>query len=167
MRILRYANLDTSGLAAQYARTAQAISSGDFRAAQVKKLTGHQGLYRAKLDHADRLIFTLVKYRDELSALMLEVVRNHDYGKSRFLRGAAIDEAKITDADVVQARAEALPVRYLHEERPVVHFLDKPLSFDDAQDAIYRIPPPLIIVGGAGSGKTALAVTDRHIGASA
>ena len=158
MRILRYANLDTSGLAAQYARTAQAISSGDFRAAQVKKLTGHQGLYRAKLDHADRLIFTLVKYGDELSALMLEVVRNHDYGKSRFLRGAAIDEAKITDADVVQACAEALPVRYLHEERPVVHFLDKPLSFDDAQDAIYRIPPPLIIVGGAGSGKTALAL---------
>ena len=39
-----------------------------------------------------------------------------------------------------------------------MHFLDKPLSFDDAQDAIYRMPPPLIIVGGAGSGKTALAL---------
>ena len=26
---------------------------------------------------------------------MLEVVRNHDYGKSRFLRGAAVDETKI------------------------------------------------------------------------
>ena len=89
---------------------------------------------------------------------MLEVVRNHEYGKSRFLRGAAIDETKIADADAAQARAEALPVRYLHEERPVIHFLDKPLSFDDAQHAIYCMPAPLIIVGGAGSGKTALAL---------
>lgn len=158
MRILRYADLDTSGLTEQYARTAEAISRGDFRAAQVKKLAGHDGLYRAKLDHADRLIFSLLKHGDETCALMLEVVRNHDYGKSRFLRDAAIDEARIADADAVQARAEALPVRYLHEQRPVIHFLEKPLSFDDAQDAIYRMPSPLIIVGGAGSGKTALAL---------
>ena len=158
MRILRYSGLDTSGLAEQYRRTAEAIGRADFRAAQVKKLTGHAGLYRARLGDADRLIFCLVKHGDEVCALMLEVVRNHDYGKSRFLHGTAIDEAKIEDAGEAQARAEALPVRYLHEERPVIHFLDKPLSFDDAQDAIYRMDPPLIIVGGAGSGKTALAL---------
>jgi hypothetical protein len=158
MRILRYAGLETEGLTEQYSRTIEAIARGDFRAAQVKKLTGHDGLYRARLDHADRLIFSLVRHREEVCALMLEIVRNHDYGKSRFMRGAAIDEAKIPDAEVAQVRAEALPVRYLHEERPVVHFLDKPLSFDDAQDAIFRMSPPLIIVGGAGSGKTALAL---------
>ncbi|MGH8294461.1 MAG: ankyrin repeat domain-containing protein [Steroidobacteraceae bacterium] len=158
MRILRYADLDTSGLAEQCARVAAAIGRGDFRAAQVKKLTGHGRLYRAKLDHADRLIFTFVRHSAEVCALMLEVVRNHDYGKSRFLRGATIDEARIADAEAAQAHAEALPLRYLHEERPAVHFLDKPLSFDDAQDAIYRMPAPLIIVGGAGSGKTALAL---------
>jgi hypothetical protein len=60
---------------------------------------------------------------------MLEVVRNHEYGRSRFLRGAELDEAKIPDAD--EARAEASPVRYLNPERLVVHFLDRPLSFDD------------------------------------
>lgn len=37
-----------------------------------------------------------------------------------------------------------------------MHLLDKPISFDDAQEAIYRQPAPLIVVGGAGSGKTAL-----------
>jgi hypothetical protein len=158
MRILRYADLDTSGVTPQYARTAEAIGRGDFRAAQVKKLVGHEGLYRAKLDHADRLIFTLIRHGDEVCALMLEVIRHHEYGKSRFLRGAAIDEARIPDAEAAQARTEALPVRYLHEERPVVHYLDKPLSFDDAQDVIYRLPAPLIMVGGAGSGKTALAL---------
>ena len=158
MRILRYTDLDTSGLTEQYSRAVDAIARGDFRAAQVKKLIGRDGLYRAKLDRAGRLIFSLVKYRGEPCALMLEVVRNHDYGRSRFLRGAEIDEAKIPDADEAQARAEAIPVRYLHAERPIIHFLDRPLSFDDAQDAIYRIPPPLIVVGGAGSGKTALAL---------
>ncbi len=156
MRILRHADLDTSGLAEQYARTAEAISRSDFRAAQVKKFTGHERLYRAKLSHADRLIFSLVRHGEEVCALMLEIVRNHDYGKSRFLRGAAIDEARIADADVAQARAEARAVRNLREEGPVIHFLDKPLSFDDAQHAIYCMPAPLIIVGGAGSGKTAL-----------
>jgi len=34
-------------------------------------------LYRAKLDHADRLIFALVRHGEEVCALMLEVVRNH------------------------------------------------------------------------------------------
>ena len=158
MRILRYSDLDTSGLTEQYSQTAEQISRGDFRAAQVKKLTGHDGLYRARLSHAERLIFSLVRHGDEVCALMLEVVRNHDYGKSRFLRGVEIDEAKIPDAIEAQVRAEARPVRYLHKERPAIHFLDKPLSFDDAQDATYRLPPPLIIVGGAGSGKTALAL---------
>ena len=51
---------------------------------------------------------------------------------------------------------EAQPVRYLHPERTAIHLLDKPISFDDAQEAVYRQPPPLIVVGSAGSGKTAL-----------
>ena len=98
MRILEYADLDASGLEDQYERTRAAIARGDFRAAEVKKLEGHKGLYRAKLDRTDRLIFSLVKHRDEVCALMLEVIRNHDYDKSRFLRGAAIDESKLPRA---------------------------------------------------------------------
>src|SRR5207245_3722112 len=74
-------------------------------------------------------------------------------------RGAAIDETKIPDCseqDIAEAIGAALPVRYLHPERTTVHLLDKPISFDDAQEAIYRQPAPLIVVGSAGSGKTAL-----------
>lgn len=158
MRILEYADLDTSGLEAQYCRAKQAIARGDFRAAEVKKLDGHARLYRAKLDRSDRLIFSLVRHSEEAAALMLEVIRNHDYGKSRFLRGAAIDDGKVRDVTLGDAIAEAPRMRYLHPERTTVHFLDKPLCFDDAQEAVYRLPPPQIIVGGAGSGKTALAL---------
>jgi len=158
MKILEYIGLDTSRVKAAYRKVADAIARGDFRAAQVKKLASlsHGKFYRAKLDDADRLLFCLVRHGDEVCALMLEVIANHDYDGSRFLRGATIDEARIPDCDCAEAIREAQPVRYLHPERTAIHLLDKPLSFDDTQEAIYRRPPPLIVVGSAGSGKTAL-----------
>lgn len=158
MRILEYVALDTSHVEKAYRKVVQAIAAGDFRAAQVKKLTSltHGKFYRARLGDADRLLFSLVRHGDEVCALMLEVIRNHDYDGSRFLRGAAIDDAKIPDCDVAEAIREATPLRYLHPEHATVHLLDKPISFDDAQEAIYRMPVPLVVVGSAGSGKTAL-----------
>jgi len=158
MKILEYIGLDTSRVNASYRKVADAIARHDFRAAQVKKLANlsHGKFYRAKLGGADRLLFSLVRHGDEVCALMLEVIANHDYDKSRFLRGAAIDEAKIADVEAADAITEAQPVRYLHPERTAIHLLDKPLSFDDTQEAVYRQPPPLIVVGSAGSGKTAL-----------
>ena len=158
MKILEYTGLDTSRVAASYRKVADAIARQDFRAAQVKKLANlsHGKFYRAKLDDADRLLFSLIRHGDEVCALMLEVIANHEYDKSRFLRGAAIDESKIADIDADEAIREAQAMRYLHPERTAIHLLDKPISFDDTQDAIYRQPPPLIVVGSAGSGKTAL-----------
>jgi len=161
MKILEYVGLETSRVKGAYRKVTEAIARDDFRAAQVKKLANlaHGKFYRARLDDADRLLFSLVRHGDEVCALMLEVIANHDYDKSRFLRGAAIDEAKIPDCadhDIAEAIREAQPLRYLHPQRAAVHLLDKPLSFDDAQESVYRRPPPLIVVGSAGSGKTAL-----------
>ena len=153
MKVLEYAGLDTARVRAAYTKVCEALARGDFRAAQVKKLVGPSGgaYYRARLNDADRLLFTLLRHRDETCVLVLEVIANHAYDKSRFLRGAQIDEAQIADADVDAAVREAQPLRYLHPEHTTIHLLDKPLSFDDAQQAIYRRPPPLILVGSAGS----------------
>ncbi len=160
VRILEYSGLDTRGVAAHYRKVREAIAREDFSGAEVKKLVnlGQGKFYRARLDGANRLLFALVRHGGETCALMLEVILNHDYRKSRFLRGASVDETKIIDVDAGTAHAEAEPVRYLHPERSVIHFLDKPLSFDDAQDIIYSRPPPMIVVGSAGSGKTALSL---------
>lgn len=166
MKILEYIGLDTSRVNASYRKVADAIARHDFRAAQVKKLANlsHGKFYRAKLGGADRLLFSLVRHGDEVCALMLEVIANHDYDKSRFLRGAAIDETRISDVEAADAIQEAQPVRYLHPERTAIHLLDKPLSFDDTQEAVYRQPPPLIVVGSAGSGKTALTLEKlKHV----
>lgn len=159
MRVLEYAGLDTHRVKAQFAKVRAALERGDFRSAEVKKLgagTAQGSFYRARLDDSNRLLFTLFKYQEQGCVLLLEVILNHDYGSSRFLRGALVDESKIVDVSAEQAAVEARPIRYLHPERTQVQLLDKPLSFDDAQHAIYLQPAPLILVGSAGSGKTAL-----------
>ncbi|NTU53666.1 MAG: AAA family ATPase [Chlorobiaceae bacterium] len=158
MKILEYSGLDTTRVTPGYRKVTEALARKDFRAAQVKKLTSQSqlDLYRAKLNDADRLLFTLVRHGNETCILVLEIIVGHAYEKSRFLRGAPIDESKIPDADPAAAITEARPLRYLHPERTVIHLLDKPVSFDDSQEALYRQKPPLIIVGSAGSGKTAL-----------
>lgn len=158
MRILEYTGLDTAGLQKPYQKVADAIAKGDFRAAQVKKLGDFpQGkFYRARLDGTNRLLFSLLRHGDEVCALMLEVIRNHDYAASRFLRGAMIDDEKIPDVEPDVVAGDARPVSYLHPQHNVIHLLDKPISFDDAQETVFRTPAPLIVVGSAGSGKTAL-----------
>ncbi|MGK5085033.1 UvrD-helicase domain-containing protein [Bdellovibrionota bacterium FG-1] len=47
-------------------------------------------------------------------------------------------------------------MQYINPASPRFHVLDKPLSFDEAQAEVYRLPSPLILIGSAGSGKTAL-----------
>nr|WP_297498291.1 hypothetical protein [Ferrovum sp.] len=76
MKILEYVGLDTSRVKAAYQKLTEAISRDDFRAAQVKKLTcaSHGKFYRAKLDDADRLLFSLVRHNDEVCALMLDLI---------------------------------------------------------------------------------------------
>src|ERR1700712_3278365 len=105
MKILEYTGLDTSRVAASYRKVADSIARQDFRAAQVKKFANlsHGKFYRAKLDDANRLLFSLIRHGDEVCALMLEVIANHEYDKSRFLRGVAIDETTIADIDADEA----------------------------------------------------------------
>lgn len=54
------------------------------------------------------------------------------------------------------AAAEAAPLRWLPPQGTRFELLDKPLMFDDAQEAACRHPPPLVVIGSAGSGKTAV-----------
>ncbi|MFB9245932.1 UvrD-helicase domain-containing protein [Massilia antarctica] len=158
MKILEYSNFCPPRNKAHYDKVRQAIERDDFRAIDVKKLTNltHARIYRAKLDYADRLLFSTIRYHGEVYALLLEVIEQHDYDKSRFLRGARIDESAIATADTAEAIAQAAPIPYLHPQRRQVHWLDKVMSFDDAQHAVYMQNAPLVIVGSAGSGKTAL-----------
>ena len=172
MRILEYAGFDAERVHVRYQKVVAAFAHADFAALDIKKLRGrtsNQGdvqrfgpLYRAKLGYADRLLFTYVCYQNELCVLMLEVLLGHDYASSRFLRGALVDEQHISAPPNTQNSALELTtgriaeLRYLHPERAKIFWLDRPLSLDDSQFEIFNSPAPLILVGSAGSGKTAL-----------
>ncbi len=157
MRVLEYSDLDVSRVRPQYQKVRQRLEADDLRSADLKKLEG--GLYRAKLDHANRLIVKLMRHQGERVALALEVVLNHAYDRCRFLRGARIDEEKIPAIEPEGLeRAELPDLVYLNPASTRFHLLDKVLSLDDAQEAVYRQTPPLILIGSAGSGKTALSL---------
>lgn len=153
MRFLTYEGLHPGDLSAKVDRVRAAIERDDLRSPDVKKL-GVGGYYRARLDGANRLLLQFVDAGGQRACLALEVIRQHAYDRSRFLRGAPVDEARI-DAEP-PAPPEARPLRYLHPTRTEFLHLDKPLSLDDAQDEALRKRAPLVVVGSAGSGKTAL-----------
>ena len=164
MRFLQYKDLDLRRVRAAFDKVKAAIEADDFRSADVKKLNAGP-YYRAKLDYANRLLLQFARVADgegtTTVCLALEVIENHAYDKSRFLRGAVVDEAKIerepaTEAAAPALTADATPLRWLGAGRTQFELLDKPLVFDEAQDVAYRQPAPLVVIGSAGSGKTAV-----------
>ena len=155
MQVLRYNDLNTCGLEQKIGKIKQLLAKGDFRAADAKKMVGSD-FYRARLDDTNRLLFKFAHYNDQKAILLLEVIRNHRYDISRFLRGVKIDPAKIepvVDLKNVMARD---CLKYLHPNRYEFSILDKILVFDDDQELLYNAPLPLVIIGSAGSGKTAI-----------
>lgn len=156
--ILFYNQLDSRNVQKNFDKVLLQLSKGDFKSADVRKMT-NTGYYRARLSIKDRLLFTLVSYNQKKYLLLLEVIENHDYSKSRFLRGAQLP---CEEALQPLARAEDVPqsdvktLNYINESGQSIHVLNKFISFDDTQQAIFQVHPPLIIIGSAGSGKTVL-----------
>lgn len=156
MKILEYNEFDPGKTSAQYKKLRKMLERDDFRSAKVKKLA-QSDFFRAELDYSNRLLFKLMRHGEERYALILEVIENHAYDKSRFLRGAKIDEDKIPEPTAAELATDKLPaLNYVNPARAHFNLLDKIISFDAAQAAIYHLPPPLIIIGSAGSGKTVL-----------
>ena len=153
-KILHYNGLDITGVKEKFNKVTAFLAQGDFKSAQVKKITPGKYL-RAKLDDSNRLLFAPLKYKEQTCLVILEVIRNHDYDKSRFLRGATINEEDILPSiDSMQFDT----IGQIHEiaQNSAVHFLDKFIVFDELQSVVLNEPLPLILIGAAGSGKTSL-----------
>lgn len=163
MEILHYNDLDTHNIP-NYKKVCQAIANNDFRAAQVKKIGDN--LYRAKLNASDRLLFSLYRYQNQCYVLMLEWIKNHAYEDSRFLhRGVSVHEDKLEDLiSLPTPQALTSELAYVNPHNQRFAWLGKFISFDEVQQAIYQSKPPLVIIGSAGSGKTALLLEKmKHI----
>jgi hypothetical protein len=153
MQVLLYNQLNPSNIPG-FAKLKKYLEADDFHSAEVKKVDDN--LYRARLNAADRLLFAIYRYQDRSYALILEYIKNHAYDRSRFLKHkTAIDEDKIPALKTLDEVAPQ-PLVYLNPRYPSFNLLDKIISFDDEQRGIYELRPPLIVIGSAGSGKTAL-----------
>jgi len=156
--ILYHSDLDIQSVEKTFPKTLKQLQAGDFKSADVRKMTG-TNFYRARLDIRDRLLFNFVTCQQHKYLLLLEVIKDHNYARSRFLRGGApVEEDRLmriesTDKEIEKTTIE-LP--YIHPENKAIHTLNKFISFDQFQQSVYTLHPPLIIVGSAGSGKTAL-----------
>ncbi|MFN3786206.1 MAG: hypothetical protein ACK4RS_05140, partial [Thiothrix sp.] len=154
MQVLLYNELNPAAING-FAKWRKFIEADDFKSADVKKIGDN--LYRARLNRADRLLLAFYQHHGTRYAVVLEYLKNHDYAASRFLRGVAeFDEDKLPKLEQAPATAELPVLAYVNPRHGRFNLLDKIIAFDDTQQQIYELSPPLIIIGSAGSGKTAL-----------
>jgi len=152
MQVLLYNDLCDKKITG-FTKFKKAIEADHFDQADVKKLADN--LYRAKLSKTARILFSLYQYQQQVYCLVLEYLPNHEYEKSRFLAGMShIDEHKIPN--IQMGSLTAPKAVYLNARQAHFYYLDKVISFDDQQQAIYDTPAPVVIIGSAGSGKTAI-----------
>ncbi|MEO5891867.1 MAG: hypothetical protein ABIQ31_16585 [Ferruginibacter sp.] len=117
------------------------------------------GYYRARLGIKDRLLVAFASFNLQKYLLPLEVIQPHDYAGSRFLRGAQLpDEASLQQLEKIEdlQQGDIKVLNYINGSFKSIHVLNKFISFDEIQQAIFNVHPPLIIIGAAGSGKTVL-----------
>lgn len=152
MNVLLYNELNPKAIKG-FGKWRKLIEADNFKSADVKKVDNN--LYRARLNRNDRLLFSIYQYQEKPYVLVQEYIKNHDYSGSRFLqRGVTIDEDKIPA--VIEAPKKQPKLVYVNPEQGTFNMLDKIISFDDSQQEVYNLNPPMIIIGSAGSGKTAL-----------
>ncbi|MDP1667060.1 MAG: hypothetical protein Q8L79_18300 [Methylobacter sp.] len=153
MNVLLYNELNPKTIPG-FAKLQKYLQDDDFKSAEVKKVGDN--LYRARLNQRDRLLFSIYQHQHQNYALILEFIKNHAYQDSRFLRQVSgIDEDKIPVILKPDETGDKGLV-YLNPGHNSFNLLDKIISFDDRQQSIYDLQPPLIVIGSAGSGKTAL-----------
>lgn len=154
MNVLLYNEIDPQHISG-FNKLLQFLKQDDFKSADVKKIQNN--LYRAKLNRSDRILFSIYHYENKKYILILEYLKNHDYQSSRFLNGeSVIDESEINNIEKIEDLDQAEKMVYINPNNPKFIYLNKFISFDDVQEKIYQQAPPLMIIGSAGSGKTAI-----------
>lgn len=152
-----------------YQEELNALLTGDYKSLHLKKLKGnhHPPIYAIRLNIKHRLLFTT--YQNKLC--LLDVVLEHDYHKSRFLKHPQIlktfmlrlPEEVIENETIVFDDVEILPdlsvqpEQSLLELKPLEPHQRKLVEFSPIQNLALKLEFPAFINGSPGAGKTLVA----------
>lgn len=159
-----------------YNKTIEKLLSGDYKAADLdlKNLKGCR-IYSVRVNDTDRLLFSTIEIGGKRYLLLLDVVLNHKYEKSRFfdpqvlkkylklhqetLSNYTIDEDSFvpstdtfhfSDPEEKIEGFQALPAEYYNSGY---------IELTDEQEAIKRAVLPAVVSGPPGSGKSCMALS--------
>jgi len=157
------------------------LLAGDYAALSLEKLkiSSRTPIYSIRISGEKRILFTT--YHGKIC--LLDVVLNHDYHKSRFLKNPAIlnnfldrhaedllalateiPEAKLTGIAaqdfVVFERIEGIEAKAGFAETVALHhYQQRMIEFNETQNHVLSTRLPLAISGPAGSGKSCVAMS--------
>ena len=148
---------------ADYQKTVEQLLFGDYRSADLdlKKLKNTSRVYTARINDADRLLFKTLVVNGEPQMLLLDVIVNHDYAKSKYFRR----HVSSFETDTI-ALDEVLFTSRSHGKRadndytliPVHDYNQQFITFNSEQEEALSVSLPLLLSGPPGSGKTCVAM---------
>ena len=166
--------IDPKGVATSYENTLKKLLDGDYQGLNLEKLVGHN-VHSVRLNDCDRLLITTITVQGKPYLMVLDVVLNHDYAKSRFLKPGVLKNyldlhGKAISEQLVSAHFEACQPNTLllpdikSSKDPIqlsrVDFYNqKFILLDTTQlNVATKKSFPLIISGAPGSGKSCIAL---------
>lgn len=178
--------LDPHDISDECQAVIQKLLDGDSHGLKVEKLKGYD-VYKVRINRGEeRLLYKTITVNGEPYLLLLDVIRNHDYQKCRFLKPGVLRHhleingkaivAQITERDFEPAE---LDTRLKHASKTtktpsyqkmadcnVIEFFDqKYFLLDPNQLSTQKCGLPLLVSGDPGSGKTAilLKLLSQHV----
>ncbi|WP_193392313.1 DNA/RNA helicase domain-containing protein, partial [Legionella erythra] len=165
----------------QYQGIISKLLNGDYKEADLEKLAGHN-VYSVRVNKSDRLLFSTVTVKGKSCLLLLDVVLNHDYHKSRFLKPQVLRQfleqnvlKALAKEELAFVKADALPPLWANpkskeeeetiEYQKVTFYNQTFITLSDAQEKALKTQLPAVISGAAGSGKScvALAILEQAV----
>ena len=165
--------LDPHGLGEIYTKTIEQLIHGDYAGLDFEKLVGHD-VFSVRINHSDRLLFNKVIVNSKPYLMLLDVVLNHDYAKSRFLKPDVLKNymelhGQAISVDIVEKhfKTHQMPIKKTRQNRTskavdysrIDFYNQKFIELDITQlNTATKTTLPLIISGAAGSGKSCIAL---------
>ena len=148
------------------------IINNNYAKADLEMLAGHHDIFSYRLNKKSRILFTTINIGERRCLLLLDYLPNHKYGKSRFLSAGILKryinlhkhdlaESTVIEFEAVKAIPEALQGLEQEVDGPAIgldYHHNKFIQLSDTQERASRVSLPALISGGAGSGKSCVAI---------